>query len=242
MDGRWLVSSVRRSLFNSAATVTLRKPQPRLPEPKAPNQIDGASVPPVASRPGNPPLLPPTPKGPQGPLGRYYFPVPAGVTFGDGGTDMGWDIESGSGNVGKPLLAVGDGHIGVIRSAGDFGPNYIVLILKNPIDYRTMSESVDPRAGHAVYYGHCGEPIAHEGQPVRAGEPITRIAGIVPTHGPGNSMPGHMELGWANPEDGNHYTMLAISSGSCPGGFSCPTPEGRTFRSWALQQPKMSAR
>lgn len=33
-DGRWLVYSVSRSLFDSTATITLQKPRPKLPEPQ----------------------------------------------------------------------------------------------------------------------------------------------------------------------------------------------------------------
>lgn len=34
INGRWLVTEISRSLFDSSTTVTLKKPRPRLPEPK----------------------------------------------------------------------------------------------------------------------------------------------------------------------------------------------------------------
>lgn len=40
INGRWLLTDVRRSLFDSAGTITLKKPRPKLPEP-ATNTGDG---------------------------------------------------------------------------------------------------------------------------------------------------------------------------------------------------------
>jgi hypothetical protein len=37
LDGRWLVNTFSRSLFNSQANINLSKPQPTLPEPLADN-------------------------------------------------------------------------------------------------------------------------------------------------------------------------------------------------------------
>jgi hypothetical protein len=34
IDGKWLVSTIQRGIFSSAATITLKKPRPKLPEPK----------------------------------------------------------------------------------------------------------------------------------------------------------------------------------------------------------------
>lgn len=59
-NGRWLVTEVERDLFSSEGNVTLKKPDPKLPEPLKNNYDDGTGWGSPEEATGNPnPLLPP---------------------------------------------------------------------------------------------------------------------------------------------------------------------------------------
>ena len=146
--------------------------------------------------------------------GHYVFPIPAGVHWTSGRVDMGWDIETGTAGVGRPLLAIGNAQILHIQSMGAFGPTWIT--------YRLLDGAA---AGRTVFIGHSGPPLVKPGEIVRAGQPIIRI------HGGSYGGPvGHLEIGWANPDGTNTLAAPHYSEGDV-------TPEGASFQSFLAQLP-----
>lgn len=188
VDGRWLVTTIQRSLFSPAGTIELKKPRPVLPEPKKKSATTQKFT---FNDPDKDPAADPAVAG----SGKYFFPVPLGLPVVDEQVDMGWDFRTEKVGIGHPLVAMGDGLIGCVRSAGDFGPNYITLVLDYPVPGRL------PGAGRVIYYGHCGSAIAQTGEKVKGGQPITTIHGIGRNSRILSDIPGHAELGWADPED-----------------------------------------
>ncbi|MFL5894906.1 MAG: lytic murein transglycosylase [Thermoleophilaceae bacterium] len=144
----------------------------------------------------------------------YVFPIPTGVKWTPGRVDMGWDLETGSAGVGRPLLAIGNARILHIQDMGGFGPTWIT--------YRLLD---GPAAGKTVFIGHAGPPLVQPGDVVRAGEPIIRIHG-----GTYGGPPGHFEIGWANADGTNTLAAPHYSEGDL-------TPEGASFQTFIASVP-----
>lgn len=125
-NGRWLVNDIKRSLFDPQATITLKKREPRLPEPVGTNVTSAGST-----FTGTPPSLDPS---------QTTGPT-AGAPVGDAGTlaaalllklGNGWHDDNGRGAAQMRKVAAGiqlDGAAGPVFM--DPGPIRVVLWLIN---------------------------------------------------------------------------------------------------------------
>jgi murein DD-endopeptidase MepM/ murein hydrolase activator NlpD len=135
------------------------------------------------------------------------FPVPKDVGFSWARTDMGVDIETGPGGVGKPLLAMWDGVVQHIQAMGAFGPSWL-----------SIKWTSGPYAGRSSFIGHSGPALVTPGQRVKAGQPLIKIHG-----GSYGGPPGHFEIGWANAQGDNTLAAPHYTEGQA-------TKEGQSFR------------
>lgn len=134
-DGRWLVTSISRGLFDKEATITIKKPLPELPEPNESN---------VESAPGNWNQFPGLPGAP--PMG----PGPCGKNIGMPGqgthSNPPWESQNAidlQAPRGTPIKAPFTGFIGL-----SFGPS---LVGGNRIHIHGIRGSGDPSDS---YYAH----------------------------------------------------------------------------------------
>ena len=135
-------------------------------------------------------------------MSKYVFPLPKGVGFSWARTDMGVDIES---KHGASILAIGDAIVLRVQAMGAFGPTFVT--------YKLTS---GPYKGRTVFVGH-SRAVVKPGQRVAAGEPVATVAGL------GTSMPGHLEIGWANGDGSNTLAAPHYKEGQV-------TAEGSSFR------------
>jgi hypothetical protein len=154
-----------------------------------------------------------TSSGGTGALGGLFapldFPLAGGMV---GRADQGFDIESGSGNVGGAIRALGPGKVVSISSdPGGFGPTYLVYQITG-----------GPLKGRYIFIGH-SRATAKVGQTFAGGAQLATIQG-----GPGyGGEPGHIEMGFASASG----APLGASHKRAGDHF---TPEGQAFKDMIL--------
>lgn len=127
----------------------------------------------------------------------YVNPLP-GIHYKLGRTDQGLDIEADASMVGKPIVAIGAATVvSVLRSYQGFG---------QWVAYRLDS---GPRQGTVIYIGHSLVAAGLKvGDQLNAGDTVATIKGF-------DSWPGHIEMGFADPQNPNQ--TLARAQGSHSG-------------------------
>lgn len=190
-SGLWMVSTISRSLFRTATTITLRKPRPTLPEPPPPKREDpspgegstsdgarkastsiGAATSSSSSRTPRP-----TDPGPESVKG-YSWPVRGRIISGFGqrrgklhaGVDIGV-------SVGTPVAATRDGTVTHAGQADGYGS--AVYIQHGNAESR---------------YGHLSRIDVRRGQPVKRGDIIGLSGGAKGAAGAGNSEGPHLHF------------------------------------------------
>jgi len=171
VNGRWLVTEIRRSLFNPSATITLKKPRPKLPEPSKDdltglwdnpwtgetNQGEGVGG--LAVGPYHPPLNTPRPSSSQ-----FNIQDPEGAPDSSGvrwHAALDWMAPLG----GQPVFAAQDGEIvEVTPSRGSFGQVFGgVVKIRNARGYVWVYRHVAPKSAREV------------GQQVSAGDIVAEV-------------------------------------------------------------------
>lgn len=184
-DGPYLVASVRRSLFDATAAVSLRGPVPSLPEPDPPPAPTADELGPE----GDPTGSPQTGAGGSGggarvntggaSAGGYVWPVRGRVSSGYGQRwgrlHAGIDISVG---VGTPIGATRGGTVTFSGMAGGYGA---AVYIRHP-------------DGTFSRYGHLSKLIARRGQTVSAGQRIGLSGGAAGSWGAGNSRGPHLHF------------------------------------------------
>lgn len=198
MNGRWLVNTYERSLFNSLATITLKKPLPRLPEPSV-NDINDLA-------PGWATVAPDPEAAVYATQGSYTNPLP--TKMGDNSEFAVVDAEGAPDrfgvkhHAGKDWFAPGgtivvaptDGQIVELRqSSGSSGQIFGgVVKLQQANGYVWVFRHVNPAA-----------PLA-EGAYIRQGTPIAAVTTWADA--PGSSH-AHIEI-WRTFEGGYVYENM----------------------------------
>jgi hypothetical protein len=212
-NGRFLVNDIRRTIGDPTATITLKKKQPRLPEPAgsnlAQNQQSGTwtGTPPPSDTsqqfkvPGN--LVQPVPKG-------YNPSIVQGIhsTAGLSGESYGYfpgvwpsrDAADFGGDAGAPVLAVENGTIAYLSGHNPaLGPSDPIMGVHGPFGWSVYLKA---DSGSTYYYTHLGTRKAlAKGMTVRAGQVIGTIGdyakwgGVNHTHVGVNPGPkGHPDI------------------------------------------------
>jgi Peptidase family M23 len=155
-NGKWLVTSIDRSLFSTTATVELKAPEPDLPEPPPPDSGGGAEEPGQlgsASTARNP--------------GGFIRPVNGTVTspFGDGRGHKGIDIAAGTGT---PIAAAKAGTVTFAGSQSGYG-NVVYISHGNGVETR---------------YGHMSKITCRRGLQVSQGTKIGEVGSTGHSTGP----------------------------------------------------------
>lgn len=169
VDGRWLVTQMRRSMFSEQATITLKKPLPALPEPSGSNlSAVIANIAPVSST---------TQKGQRYKVATALVnPIPQGkggthgVEHGTKGLD-GYQAYDFFANAGTPVLAVESGEI--VRFSGhppSLGPTEG---LGGPLGW---SIYLLGDSGTEYYLTHLGTRTTFVKAKVQAGQQIATVA------------------------------------------------------------------
>lgn len=163
-SGRYLVSNVQHSLFQTHTTVTAKKPDPALPEPDPPPMPDESY--------GEGPGSGSAPTGKKG-KGDWVWPAQGTVTseFGprSGGTHYGIDIANA---LGTPIVAARNGVVIFAGAASGYG----------------KAVYIDHGGGVICRYGHMRTIECSRGQSVKGGQ---RIAGM---GAEGNSTGSHLHF------------------------------------------------
>lgn len=153
-DGRWLVQSVRRSIFDAEGTIELRRAQRPLPEPAAP-EVGTSTI--AGAGHGETASTGPTKLGASKPVAASYSPPgPHGAARNAFGDAEAADIMVPQGT---SALAVADGTIESVRDTGNRdpggNPNGIHVYLKTASNrfFYTHLFSVRVRAGQQVAAG-----------------------------------------------------------------------------------------
>lgn len=177
-NGRWLVASVRRSLFSTRATVGLKRPDPTLPEPEPPPPPTSAELGPEGSSSSGSGAGKSVNTGSASAKG-YVWPVRGRVSSGFGPRwgrlHAGVDISVG---VGTPVGATKAGTVTFAGTAGGYG--YAVYI--------------EHDGGVVSRYGHLSKIQAARGQSVKAGQQIGLSGGAKGAPGAGNSRGPHLHF------------------------------------------------
>lgn len=183
-NGKWLVSSIQRSLFSLLLTITLTQPRPELPEPDPPPAPTAADLGPSEGSSASPVTDSGTPSGPPGKgswegdtAGIWLWPVQGPVTspFGmrDGKLHAGLDIAV---PIGTPVHASADGTVIHAGAASGYG---IAVYITHPLG------SWGHKPGRLITrYGHLSSVQCRRGQPVRQGDVIAKSGNTGHSTGP----------------------------------------------------------
>lgn len=181
IDGRYLVNTVTRSLFESIATITLKKPLPVLPEPSTiagiPKGFLGSDTQQAADSAANA-------------IARstansfdLIWPLPTKDTSQYRRVDQGWDLQ---GTSGTPIYSIAAGTVSVAnRNPGGFGNDYPILSLDKDIGGPSK----------LIYYGHVHVLQSVVGQHVNAGQLIAH-ANVAYGENGSAAPPGWLEIGF----------------------------------------------
>lgn len=218
-DGKWLVTEVERSLFLTEAKVTLKKPEPSLPEPTPPPPGAGASGPEGATSAAGTPTAPGSSPAARSAGGGVFvstgpdkdgwvWPARGTVSseFGQrsGRLHAGLDISC---SVGTAVVAAKAGVVNAILSDPDGYGSYIV-IRHDPHIY--------------TRYAHMSSIRCARGQIVRAGEVIGKSGGARGAPGAGNSRGPHLHFEIRpndHPQDPRRFLPRASVLGAVAGLF-----------------------
>lgn len=176
-NGKWLVSSISRSLFDLTTTITVTKARPTLPEPEPPPAPTAEELGPE----GEPHVV-------SGDEGRhttggvsergYVWPLRGRITSGfgqrNGRLHAGIDIAA---SVGTPVHATRGGTVTFAGSAGGYG--YVVYIDHGDVISR---------------YAHLSRIDARRGQRVAQGDHVGLSGGARGAVGAGNSSGPHLHF------------------------------------------------
>ncbi len=178
INGKWLVSDFRRSLFDKTAEVTLKKPLPELPEPSDQGQLPGNPV--IGPGPGS------TPNGSSTFVGAYVAPLPSPPRMnsddrnlggpedhasrsGQGGASVSWESDQAydfKANPGEPVYAVESGEITQINM------NHAFEHSGNVFGIQLHLKGV---SGHEWFYTHFENIKVKEHDKVIAGQQIGTV-------------------------------------------------------------------
>lgn len=184
-NGRWLVNDISRSLFSPTVNITLKKKQPRLPEPATSNIAkSGASDTWTGAPPAQPSqhfaavgLVQPVPSGFETDLAHVVHP-----TLGLEGYPA---IDFG-GSAGAPVIAVESGKI--VRLSGhppSLGAVDPITGVHGPFGW---SVYLLGDSGSEYYYTHLGSRTVSKDEKVTAGQEIgtignyAQVGGVNHTH------------------------------------------------------------
>lgn len=188
VDGRWIVSTIRRPIFDTSAQITLKKPRPVLPESRAPeygtDAASGTTDLPKKPKPRQP--KPPQPLPPGGFAG-YKDPFRLAADLYAARIDMGVDYASPAPDSIYPL---GSAKIDYVSDAWLGNPSW------KCIGYTLLD---GPAAGKSVYLA---EYIVSTKTWV-AGVDYVDAGTIIANFVPGTDFNGNgIEIGWAVPGTG----------------------------------------
>lgn len=181
-NGRWIVSSFERSLFDLTATITLTKERPELPEPFGFNDqtLNLTWVP--TGVPGEPAFtntttIPSAAGGFLPPFAKYIADR----------VDQGRDFIT---DPGGPIVAPGDGWVLDVLNNGPAGVGF-------GTSYPIVKFSDGPFAGQTMYIGHCLSAL-EKGATFKAGDTLAVTGKTGNESWNGNaSKPGWCEIGFA---------------------------------------------
>jgi murein DD-endopeptidase MepM/ murein hydrolase activator NlpD len=177
----WLVSSIDRSLFSLQSTVSLKKPEPALPEPDASDAgtgvVDSAYGSGVQLAASDPAIG--APNVGTGGNGVYKWPMtqhsnittPFGKTVSSGGkthTHAGIDIAN---PIGTPVYASRAGTVTIANNTYDPG-GYGSLVVISHRPYGLDNQMGPVAASEETWYGHLSKIGATKGLPVQQGDLI----------------------------------------------------------------------
>jgi hypothetical protein len=178
LTGRWLVNTFERSLYDSQATITLKKPQPKLPEPIQ-NDVTAQSTWSTVNLDTSPETQPMEQSDVHG--GGF---IPTANKYTQEREDQGRDLTT---NPGGPIVAPGNGKcVHNLVDPNGFGTNYAVVEFSD-----------GPYAGKMIYIGHCMS-LLKPGQKFVPGQRIAKTGTTGTESWNGNaSQPGWAEIGFA---------------------------------------------
>jgi murein DD-endopeptidase MepM/ murein hydrolase activator NlpD len=174
-NGRWLVNDISRSVFDTRTTITLKKKQPRLPEPSGSNLPGSTS----ATWTGAPAAIDTGSNQQFKTPGGEVQPVPFGhnthVIQGEHQTVglAGYPAIDFGGDAGAPIVAVESGKIFKLSGHDPTqGPSDPMLGVHGPFGWSVYLQG---QSGAKYYYTHMGTRSVTEGSTVTAGEQIGTI-------------------------------------------------------------------
>lgn len=174
-SGRWLVTAIGRSLFNPATTITLKKPQPTLPESAAPEH--GAGQGSGVTTLGAPGQASTGESGKQYRVGGTLVqPIPMGFATGESAIHQteglpGYPAIDFFAKAGSPVVAPENGKI--VRFSGHDpaqGPT------EGPHGPLGWSIYLDGDSGTSYYMTHLGTRTCAIGQRIEAGRQVGTVA------------------------------------------------------------------
>lgn len=159
LDGKWLVNEVSRSLYQSEATITLKKPQPVLPEPTTGSAGTSGNAT-AAIGDVQPPMPGGARIGEEGPMGVVqakivgYAQSQIGVPYGWGKEDPGVAFDC-SGLAQAAMSAAGvNGLPRVAQDQFNFGPKIFPPQMLLPGDLVFFGAGVDSIEHVGIYIGN----------------------------------------------------------------------------------------
>jgi len=200
-NGRWLVSTMRRSMYSPLGTIILKKPLPKLPEPggsNLPSSSDTWTGAPVSAKTGG--------KFKVATATVQPLPVCEGKKTNDQGTHStaglpGYPAIDFMGNAGSAVVAPVSGT--VTKLSGHPTSEGAVLGQGGPFG---RSVYITTPGGSVVFITHLGDDVeVHEGQQVSAGQQIGTIGDY-----PGTT-PDHVHIGVNTGNDGISVHTIANS-------------------------------